>query len=106
MQINKSIPFVLWIAILGISIFAIVHLISGFSEPIQFIAFLVNLILLIGLYNGKKWAYIFTFIFSLCIPLIILFIDTGAAFYILVLNSIVLIPLIFSTRFFYPMLNK
>ena len=95
-QIKKSIPGALWIAVISMGVFAIIHLVSGFSQPIQLIAFLFNLILLIGLYQGKKWAYIFTIIVSIFIPVIILLIDTRAAFYILILNSIVLIPLLFS----------
>ena len=75
MQIKKSIPVALWIAIIGMGIFAVVHLISSFSQPMQMIAFLTNLILLIGLYNGKKWAYIFAIIASLFIPSIILLIN-------------------------------
>jgi len=101
-QIKKSIPVALWIAIIGMGIFAVVHLISSFSQPMQLIAFLTNLILLIGLYNGKKWAYIFTIIASIFIPLIVLLIDTGTAFFILILNSVVLIPLILSTKYFFP----
>ena len=105
MKIKKSIPVTLWIAIVGMGIFAAVHLISSFSQPIQLIAFLINLILLVGLYNGMKWAYIFTIVVSIFIPLVILLIDINTAFYILILNSIVLIPLLFSSRFFYPALD-
>ena len=106
MQIKKSIPVALWIAIISMGVFVAAHLISSFSEPMQLITFLINIILLVGLYHGKRWAYIFTIIASLFIPLIILLKNTGAAFFVLVLNSIVLILLIISIKFFFPALKE
>lgn len=107
METNKTLPTTLWIAIIAMGIFAIIHLIIGFSKSDQFIAFAINSILLTGLYFGKKWAYIFTVVFSILIPLPLVAIksDITTSIIILMLNSIVLIPLLLSTKYFYPSSN-
>ena len=102
MQAKKSIPVILWIAIISMGVFACLHLIVSFSKPVQFFAFLVNSILLFGLYSGKKWAFIVTIIASIVAPLALISQDLGISFVILILNSFVLIPLLLSTRYFFP----
>jgi hypothetical protein len=54
----------------------------------------------------KKWAYFITIIASLVAPLKLLPQTTGLAIIILILNSIVIISLLFSTRYFPPELNN
>lgn len=106
MKTQHSVPTTLWIAIIAMGLFAIIHLVISFSSPSQLIAFAANTILIFGLYNMKKWAYIFSIIVSLIAPLLLLSQTTGLALIILILNSIVIIPLLFSTRYFFPPLNK
>ncbi|MBN1348557.1 hypothetical protein JXJ21_04045 [candidate division KSB1 bacterium] len=102
MNTSKKIPAVLWIAIIGMCVFACLHLIVSFSKPVQIIAFIVNSILLIGIYMGKKWAYVVTIIAALFAPLVLLSQDSELSLVILTLNLIVLIPLLLSTRYFFP----
>jgi len=102
MQTKKSIPAILWVAIISMGIFACLHLIVSFSKPVQLIAFVVNLILLGGLYFGKKWAYVVTIVASLIVPLLLLYQNTGLSFAILIINSLVLIPVLLTTRYFFP----
>jgi len=102
MQIEKSIPTVLWVAIISMVFFACLHLVVSFSKPIQLIAFFANFALLIGLYLGKKWAYVVTIIASLIAPVALISQDTGLSFVLLVINSLVLIPVLLATRYFFP----
>lgn len=102
MQAKKSVPAILWVAIISMGIFACLHLIVGFSKPVQLIAFVVNLVLLFGLYSGKKWAYVITIIASLAAPFALLSQNTGLSFVILLMNSFVLIPVLLTTRYFFP----
>ena len=102
MQAKKSIPAILWVAIISMGIFACLHLIVSFSKPVQLIAFVVNLILLFGLYFGKKWAYVATIIVSLLAPLALISLDEGSSLVILIINSLVLIPVLLTTRYFFP----
>jgi uncharacterized membrane protein YqaE (UPF0057 family) len=101
MHVKKSLPVSLWITISGMGIFAIVHFISGLTHPIQFIAFSINILLIAGLYSTKKWAYVVTIVIALLIPFILVFNHSGMAFNIFLLNSVVLIPLLLSTKFFF-----
>lgn len=102
MQARKSIPTILWIAIISMGVFACLHLIVSFSKPVQLIAFIVNSVLLVGLYLGKNWAYVVTIIASLAGPLALISQDIGISFVILILNSLVLIPILSTTRYFFP----
>jgi len=102
MQTKKSIPTILWVAIISMGAFACLHLIISFSKPIQLIAFIVNVVLLVGLYLGKKWAFVVTIIVSLASPLALISQDVGISFVVLILNSLVLIPILLTTRYFFP----
>jgi len=102
MPAKKSIPTILWIAIISMGVFACLHLIVSFSKPVQLIAFIVNAVLLIGLYSGKKWAYVVTIIASLAAPLVLISQAIEISLVILILNSLVLIPVLISTRYFFP----
>ena len=102
MSLKNSLPRVLWFIIIVMAIFACIHLVVSFSKPIQLLAFTINIILLIGLYYRQKWAYIITIIASLIAPIAIYNQNNELSVIILLLNSIILLPLLIATRYFFP----
>lgn len=106
MKDKKSIPPLLWVALIGMFVFACIHLVIGFSNPFQLIAFVINGILLAGLYSGKKWAFVITIGAALGVPLALVLRNLELSFIVLVMNSVVLIPLLMTIRHFFPKNNK
>ena len=98
MNDNISFPNVLWIAIISLALFGILHFIIGLTNPPQFISFGVNIILIIGLLRLKKWAYFLSIIASLIAPFILSFEEPIYFYVVLLLNLTVLIPVLISTK--------
>lgn len=99
---NEKIPKVLWIAIISLFIFSIIHFITGLQKPIQFIALITNIILIMGLLRLAKWAYILSIVASLIGPLILLTEDSIYFYIILLLNLTLLLPVLICTKSFFP----
>ena len=98
---ENEIPKTLWVTLIFISIYTIVHFITGFVNPMQFIAVIVNLILLYGLYKGFKWAYFALFVAAILGSLFALT-DSYFTFYIVLgANLIVVVPVLICTKFFF-----
>jgi len=95
------IPNLLWVAIISLGLFSVLHFIIGLSRPEQFIAFAVNIVLILGLLRLAKWAYFLSIIASLIAPFILSF-EVTIHFYItLLLNLTVLIPVLICTKSFF-----
>ena len=106
MKENILIPKVLWIAIVSLAVFGILHFIMGLSRPIQFIAFAVNILLIFGLLRLAIWAYFLSILASLIAPFMLLFQESRYFYIVLVLNLTVLIPVLISTKFFFSSPEK
>jgi hypothetical protein len=106
MSNELPVPNVLWIAIISLAVFGISHFIIGFTKPLQFLALGVNLILIFGLLGGFKWAYVLSIITSLLGPFLLLFNNFINFYVVLLLNSMVLIPVLISTRYFFPKASR
>ena len=101
MALENSIPKTLWVALIIMGIFTIVHFIIGFVNPMQFIAVIINLILLFGLYKGLKWAY-FALIVAAILGALFALTDSYMSFYIVLgANLIVVVPVLICTKFFF-----
>ena len=100
------IPNVLWIAIISLAVFSVVHLILGFSRPIQFIALVINLMLIFGLLRLAKWAYFISIFASVIGPFILLYEGIVYYYFILLLNLSVLIPVLICTKSFFTKRTK
>lgn len=101
MNDKSPVPKVLWIAIISLAIFSLIHFIIGFSKPLQFIAFTINIVLIIGLLRLAKWAY-FLSIIAACVAPFSLSLEGTLYFYIiLLLNLTVLVPVLICTKSFF-----
>ena len=97
-----SFPRVLWVAIVSLAIFSVVHFITGLSQITQFFAFAINLLLIYGLLRLVKWACFIAIIASLAGPFVLSLQGTFYYYIILLLNLTVLIPVVLSSKAFFP----
>ena len=102
MKTNSSSPNVLWLAIISLAVFSMFHFIIGLSQPLQFIAFAVNVVIIFGLVRLAKWAFFLAIFASLAGPLLLSFEGTIYFYFILLLNLTVLIPVLICTKSFFP----
>ena len=99
---NKKIPNLLWIALVSLAAMVLIKIAyASKAGPLILIDASLSAILLIGLYLGHKWAYVTTIIF--------VFIGTLSGFAknpsygleIFCIDSLVLIPVLFCTKYFF-----
>ncbi|KAA3619337.1 MAG: hypothetical protein DWQ05_01055 [Calditrichaeota bacterium] len=100
MTSKYAIPLVLWISIVSLAIFSVFHFIIGFEKPTQFISLAINILLIFGIIQLKKWAYFLTIFVSLLAPIILIFQLSGYSIIILILNLTVLVPVLICTKSF------
>lgn len=98
---KNTVPPVLWIAIISLAVFSFVHIVQGFSHPLQFIAAAINVLLIIGLLRLAKWAYFASIIASILAPVVLSFEGSVYSYFILIINLTVLIPVVWCTKSFF-----
>ena len=96
-----SVPTVLWVAIVSLAVFAVIHFFVGLSYPVQFFAVAVNVILIFGLLRLAKWAYFLTIVASLAGPILLSYKSSQLFSIVLLLNCTVLIPVLLCTKSFF-----
>ena len=98
---KSSIPNVLWVALVSLAVFAVIHFYVGLSYPLQFFAFAVNVILIFGFLRLTKWAYFLSILASLSGPILLSYESTQLFYIVLLLNCTVLIPVLLCTKAFF-----
>ncbi len=106
MNSKSSIPKILWIAVISLAVFGIFHFILGLTNPVQFIAFAINVILIIGLLRLAKWAWVLSILTSILAPILLLMRGDAYFYFILIVNLTVLIPVLLTTKFFFQNENR
>ncbi|TFG98011.1 MAG: hypothetical protein E4H13_10295 [Calditrichales bacterium] len=106
MKTHSSLPNVLWVSIFSLAVFSIYHFIIALSQPAQFIALAVNLILIFGLLRLAKWAFFLSIIASLLGPLVLYFEGTIYFYAVLLLNLTVLVPVLICTKSFFSKITS
>jgi len=101
MSQKVSIPVILWVAIVSLAVFAVIHFYVGLSYPLQFFACAVNLVLIFGLLRLAKWSYFLTIIASLAGPILLSYESPQLFYIVLLLNCTVLIPVLLCTKVFF-----
>ncbi len=96
-------PTSLWVAIVVLGIMAMIHLgLAIRTNGALFISVVLEAILIAGLVYAQKWAYILVLVFSALGVAVSLSKGIGQGLGVLVGNAIVVVPLLLSTRFFFP----
>ncbi len=101
---KKQIPASLWVAIVALGIMALIHLGLAIktSAVVLFISVVLEATLIAGLVYGQKWAYILVLVFSVLGVTASVSKGIEQGFGVLVGNAIVVVPMVISTRFFFP----
>ncbi len=103
---EKKIPGALWISIAVLGAAILMSFVIGVQTGSNtlLVGVFLNVALLVGLLLGHKWAYIATLIFGIGGPIVIVAMGKNAEHTvgILVGNSLIVVPVIISTRFFFP----
>lgn len=100
---EKKIPGPLWIALISLGLMVLGKvLVALTSGPVILVDAVLSGLLLAGLVFGHKWAYVLTFIFTAIGTVAGLSQGAEAGIAILVLDCLVLVPVLISTRYFFP----
>jgi len=101
---ERKIPSTLWIGVAALGAMMLIQLLVGVQKgsDFLFVAAILDAVFLAGLLLGRKWAYIGMLVFAVGGPLALLGRDPGQAITALLLNGLVVVPVILSTRFFFP----
>lgn len=101
---SKAVPAPLWIAIAALGIITVLTLLSllkgNFLVPL--VAAACNIALLFGLMKGQKWAYIMTLILSFLGTAVAFGKGASAGMAVMIGDALVWVPVLLSTRFFFP----
>jgi hypothetical protein len=99
----RDIPPVLWVGLVSLGIMVVLKIVFiAAVGPLLLIDAALSAILLLGLYLGHKWAYVLTIVFCLAGVLMTMVNTPNLAVGVLLLNALVLVPVLMSTRYFFP----
>ncbi len=100
---KKDIPGLLWIAIVALGVISVLGLLAGLTHGflVALVAAGCNLILMFGLLRGYAWAYLLTVVLSVLGIAVALGRGGSQGVTVLAGNSVVLVPVILCTGFFF-----
>ncbi len=101
---KRDIPGPLWIAIVALGIISLLTLVAMLKSGslVLLAAAATNIALLAGLAMGHKWAYVLTVVLSVLGVVVTFGKSPSHGLAVMAGNSLVLIPVLISTRFFFP----
>jgi len=101
---KREIPPVLWISIVVLGAVSVLQLFIALQRDSAslLVSVVLNLVLLAGLLHGCRWAYVLALVLSALGVAVRLGKGDNVAMGVLVGNALVVIPLVFATRFFFP----
>ncbi len=101
---DGKIPPVMWIAIIAMGLYTVLSLSAGLARgsPALLLTAGANAALLLGLAKGKKWAYVIAIVVSGVSAAFAFWHSLNHGMSVLLADSLVAVPVILSTRFFFP----
>ncbi len=101
---KRDIPGVLWISIAALALFSLLTLFGMLRNGSLALlgAVTCNIVILIGLVMGKKWAYALTLVFSVLGAIAAFAKGPTSGLSVLAGNALVVVPVLLSTSFFFP----
>jgi hypothetical protein len=98
---ERSIPGVLWIALVSLAVMTLFHLVLGLARPRLLLAALLDGALLWGLFRGFRWAYVLTVLFCGLGAAVSIARNLQGGLAVLLLNALVLVPVLLSTDYYF-----
>ncbi len=101
---KRDIPGVLWISVAALALISVLTLFAMLrnGSPALLAAVICNIVILIGLVMGKKWAYALTVAFSALGVIVAFSKGAGSGLSVLAGNALVVVPMVLCTSFFFP----
>jgi hypothetical protein len=101
---ERKVPSALWIGVAALGAMTLIQLLVGVQKGsgALLVSVILDVVLGAGLLLGHKWAYILTLVIGVGSLIALLGRNAGPARYIPLLNGLVVVPVILSTRFFFP----
>jgi hypothetical protein len=102
--VERKVPPALWISIAALGAMTLIQLLIGVQKGsgVLLVSVILNAVFLAGLLQGQKWAYVGMLVLGIGGPVAMLGRNAGQALIILLINGLVIVPMILSTRFFFP----
>lgn len=103
MTTKKSIPTVLWVALISLGVMVVCQLLVSLRSGLAgFVGAVLSGLLLWGLYRGHRWAYVVT-VAIVPIKLIVFFVTgkAGFGFLLFLIDCFVWIPVLLSTHYYW-----
>jgi hypothetical protein len=100
----RKMPSVLWVLIVAMGAISVVELVVGLRQASSqlLVSAVLNVVLIYGAARGHKWAYVLVLVFGLLGIIVAAGHSAGLAVGVLIGNGLVLVPLLISTRYFFP----
>jgi len=100
---QRHVPVGVIVSVVALGIISVVQFAFALSRGnLLLIASIgLNIVLMVGLYRGYRWAYIFAIGFSICDVLNAAMTKPGAAIGVLFIDAIVVVPMLLSTQYFF-----
>jgi hypothetical protein len=101
---QRVIPGVLWISLSALGLFSGLQFVIGLAQMNVglLIMVVVNVLLLVGLYHGRRRAFVATLVLGLLVIVVMLARSPGVGLGVLVGNGLVLVPLVLAREYFWP----
>ena len=103
-EARRTPPACLFIGLIALAIITVLTLFSAMARGsvAGFAAVVGNLALLVGLVLGHRWAYVLAVLFSVAGIAVAFGKSAAQGLIVLISNSVVLVPVLLSTRYFFP----
>lgn len=100
---QRRCPLVLYVGLISLGLISVMQLGVGLSRgrPIILLAVALNIVLMVGLYAGQRWAFVLTILFSVGGVLAIGAKHRNQLAGVLLGNGFVVVPVLLSSRYFW-----
>ena len=100
---QRAVPGVLWISLIALGLISVVQFALSIARMnvLMLIAVAFNVLILVGLYRGRRWAFVVTLVLGVLGILVMLARNPAAGLGVLVGNGFVLVPMLLAKDFFW-----
>jgi hypothetical protein len=100
---QRAIPGVLWISLTALGLFSAIQFVIGLARLniVILISVAFNVAILVGLYRGRRWAFVVALAFGVLGTLVALARNPGFGLGALIGNGLVLVPMLLAKDYFW-----
>ena len=100
---QRAVPSVLWISLIALGLISVVQVALAIARMnvLLLIAVAFNVLILVGLYRGRRWAFVVTLVLGALGILVMLAWNPAAALGVLIGNVFVLVPMLLAKDYFW-----